>query len=345
MDFSLRYDQTKSTHRISAKKAEEADLPNRFLRALELRGLSRHTVRAYGYDLVVFLRWMKQHGKNLKSLTEADLMEFIALHRDRNAAPKTINRRLIASRLIYQFAFDKPIPSGHGASRPSRHFIGKLYDPYLGIIRVRRSGRLKMRVQEPKKLIEPLTSDQVNAFLRRVTRYRDIVIVFLMLLCGLRSHEVISVTLPDISFSERQMRIRGKGNKQRMVPFPDLLAGAIRKYQKLERPEESTANQLLVILQGRRRGCPMTSAGLRSIFRQRRKHPLLKTAHAHKWRHTFGADMVRAGVTLTTLQILMGHSSLIMTRHYSHLCVEDVKEEYDRAIERLKGRYAPNLKN
>ena len=72
----------------------------------------------------------------------------------------------------------KKIATDH-VSRPARHFIGKLYDPSLGIIRFRRGGRMKIRVQEPRKLIEPLTTDQVNAFFRRVTRYRDIKIAAL----------------------------------------------------------------------------------------------------------------------------------------------------------------------
>lgn len=345
MSFSLSLDQTKSTHRIRSGNGKDIDLPNRFLRALELRGLSRHSIRAYGYDLVVFLRWMQQRRRTLKSLTETDVMEFIAFHRDRKAAAKTINRRLIACRLLYQFAFDKPIPSGHRVSRPSRHFIGMLYDPYLGIIRVRRHGRLKLRVQEPKKVIDPLTTDQVNSFLRRVSRHRDVAITLFMLLCGLRSHEVVSVKITDVNFTERQVLVRGKGNKQRIVPLPELLIRAIQKYLKLERPTTSKADQLLVVLQGARRGEPMTTSGLRSIFRQRRKVDILRTAHPHKMRHTFGADMARSGVSLPSLQRMMGHSTPVMTRHYIELSTDDVREEYERAIEKLKGRYAPNIES
>ena len=83
----------------------------------------------------------------------------------------------------------------------------------------------------------------------------------------------------------------------------------------------------------------MTPAGLRSLFRQRRRQPTLTTANAHRFRHTFGTDMARAGVRLPVLQRLMGHADMKMTLQYIELSLVDVADEYQKAIRIIEGRY------
>jgi integrase len=106
-----------------------------------------------------------------------------------------------------------------------------------------------------------------------------------------------------------------------------------------ERPRRSASGRLFVILQGKRRGEPMSAAGLRSIFRHRRRRPALSIANAHRFRHTFGADMARAGVRLPVLQRLMGHSDAKTTLQYIRLSMADISAEYQRAIAQLEQRY------
>jgi integrase len=84
----------------------------------------------------------------------------------------------------------------------------------------------------------------------------------------------------------------------------------------------------------------MTIAGLRSLFRHRRRRPPLSIANAHRFRHTFGADMARAGVRVFVLQRLMGHASALTTLHYIRLSMADVADEYRRALAQLDHRYA-----
>lgn len=319
------------------------DAPNRFLRALELRGLSWHTVRAYGFDLVTVHRWLDEIKKSVADLTSADLIEFIAFEKKHNASPNTINRRLIALRLFYRFFCDKELPSGPGGMTPSPHYIGRYYDPHLGIIRIRKGDRLKLRVKVPRTLVEPLTKNQVDNFLGEFSRYRDIAIVMLMLLCGLRSCEVLSLTTADINFPDGQLRIHGKGNKERLMPLPELLVPVLKKYFKLERPREVKSRRVFVVLQGKCAGQPMTPAGLRSLFRSRRKVQGLGNANPHRLRHTFGAEMARAGVRLPVLQRMMGHATGLITLQYICLSTADIAEEYDRAMEQIRKRYE-NLK-
>jgi len=160
-----------------------------------------------------------------------------------------------------------------------------------------------------------------------------------MLLCGLRSHEVLELKLGDIVLGDRRVRVRGKGQRDRVLPLPDVLARALGQYHELERPRQCAEPRLFVVLQGKQRGRPMTAAGLRSLFRHRRRRPGLAIANAHRFRHTFGADMARAGVRLPILQQMMGHADLKTTLLYVRLSMADIAEEFRRALTKLAGRY------
>ena len=311
-------------YRLTGESAD-IEVANRLLRAIVLRGLSTHTVRSYGFDLVTIFRWMHQTERKLKPLTDADLMELIAAQRKVQAAPKTINRRLLVSRILYRYAFNREIPSAPGVSRPARHYIGQKYDPYLGIFSVKRAGKLKLSVKDDSKLIEPLSAAQINELLRLTTRYRDTLIVLLMLFCGLRSHEIISLRLVSMDLRERSIRIMGKGRKERMLPLPDPVIALTEKYLRHERPVGTASNALFVVLQGDRRGQPMTPTGLRSLFRIRRRREELQNANAHRLRHTFGSNMA--------------HAHPKTTLAYIQLSVADIREEYERAMERIQSRY------
>lgn len=320
---------------------EDFTSANQFLRALELRGLSPHTLRAYAYDLATLYRWLSATDRELAQLTSAALLEFVAAQRERGAEPCSINRRLGTARLLFRFCSGRDIDAGVQVSLPSPHYKGPGRDHDLGLHRLRRRSALKLRVKQPEKLVEPLSPQQVRSFLRSLHRYRDLCIVHLMLLCGLRSSEVLRLEVGDIVSTDSRLRVHGKGRRERALPLPESLARLLQQYLQLERPRYCVTRQLFVVLQGKRRGQPMTIAGLRSLFRHRRRRPSLTIANAHRFRHTFGADMARAGVRVFILQRLMGHASAMTTLHYIRLSMADVADEYRRALTRLDRRYAP----
>lgn len=97
-------------------------------------------------------------------------------------------------------------------------------------------------------------------------------------------------------------------------------------------PPNSTS--LFVCLKGRSRGLPLTSAGLRSLFRHHRAASHIPLANPHRFRHTFGADMVRAGISLPALQHLMGHAQIRTTLLYVQLAPQDIWREYRSAVEK-----------
>jgi site-specific recombinase XerD len=312
---------------------------NRFLTALRVRGLSPRTTRAYAFDLLWLYRWLLASNRRVDDLVAADLVDFIAEQQRSGAAPRSINRRLMTVRLFFRFCFDREIDRGPGILRPGPHYRGPGRDHDLGLHRLHRRPLRHVRVKVPRLLVEPLTPEEVRAFIRSLRRYRDLAIVHLMLLCGLRSREVLELGVDDVVWSDRQLRVRGKGQRDRALPLPDVVANALREYLHLERPHQANELRLFLVMQGRRRGQPMTLEGLRSLFRHRRRGPTLAKANAHRFRHTFGTDMARAGVRLPILQRMMGHADMKTTMQYIELSLVDVADEYRRAMATLETRY------
>lgn len=311
---------------------------NRFLDAVRVRGLSPRTARAYAFDLLHLFRWLSATKRQLQDLVSADLIDFIAEQQRSGSAPRSINRRLTTLRLLFQFCTGRALDHGPGILRPAPHYKGPGRDRELGLHRL--PGRTcKVRVKEPRLLVEPLGPDQVRSFLRSLRRYRDVAIVHLMLLCGLRSREILELHHDDVIWSERRLHVRGKGQRDRVLPLADVLGRVLRDYVKLERPTRNVERHLFLVLQGPRRGEPMTPAGLRSLFRQRRLQPTLAIANAHRFRHTFGTDMARAGVRLPILQRMMGHADMKTTLQYIELSLVDVADEYQRALTTIETRY------
>jgi len=209
----------------------------------------------------------------------------------------------------------------------------------LGDGRVRRALTRGLRLRQPQRVIVPLCAEEVARFWRSFRTFRNLALVGLMLLDGLRSCEVLALRLEDLQLADAHMRVLGKGNKKRVMPLPPEILEVLEKYLRLERPLTNSSS-LFVSLKGRQRGRAMTPAGLRSLFRHHRLRSRVLQANAHRLRHTFGADMVRAGISLPALQRLMGHSQIHTTMLYVQLAPQDVWREYARAIEN-RTRFSP----
>ena len=129
----------------------------------------------------------------------------------------------------------------------------------------------RLRVREPRLNIVPLSVDEVARFWSSFRNARDLAIVGLMLMHGLRSAEVMALNREDVLLSEGQLRVRGKGSKLRFLPLAPETTQLLDHYLRLERPDPCSA-ALFVVLKGPARGTRMTPAGLRSLFRYHRQH-------------------------------------------------------------------------
>ena len=256
---------------------------------------------------------------------EATLLDYVRSQRQERPAPspETINGRSSMLRRLFRFHFDMDLP--HAPCLVRRQW----WTPPGGRGR-KRGPTADWRLRVPPRVMEPLSMEQVRRFWDSFRTARDIAMVGLMLLNGLRSCEVLSLELEDPRLSEGQVRVHGKGGKVRMMPLPPETIRLLDCYLRTERPLTNAA-QVFVSLKGKARGRPMTPAGLRSLFRHHRAATSISKANPHRFRHTFGSDMIRAGVSLPALQRLMGHANIETTLLYVQISPQDVYEEYARA--------------
>ncbi len=316
-------------YRLLDEQDQEIPWANAFLDAQRVRQLSLRSLRAYAYDLLHFARWAQQPARPLSDMTESTLLDYVRHQLDQQPkpAPQTVNRRLTVVHCVYRFHYGREIP-GHS------HFQ-RIYTKRspLGFGRPRRAVAHGLRLKQPQRVVVPLSVEQVALFWRSFRTFRDLALVGLMLLDGLRSCEVLSLQLADLQLADGQMRVLGKGNRQRLMPLPEEIGAVLGKYLHLERPLTNSPS-LFVCLKGRHRGQPLTPAGLRTLFRHHRLATQMPQANPHRFRHTFGADMVRAGISLPALQHLMGHAQIRTTMLYVQLAPQDVWREYARAVEK-----------
>ena len=312
---------------------------NKYLAMLSIRGLSQATSRAYAFDLLSMYRWLRSNTLSIWDIDQSALLGFISFRQKQGASPRTINRELITIRNFCKFFTGCELKYTAGSASVAGYYKGSGRDKNLGLHRLRRKGGIGLRVKTPKTLIEPLSKEDVCKFLGSLRKYRDIAIVHSMLFCGLRSGEVLKLRTYDVDAIDRKIRVSGKGGKHRQLPLPEILLDSLSDYQKYERPQGCFDKTLFVVLQGSRRGQGMTPAGLRSLFRYRREHFNLTLANAHRFRHTFGADMARSGVRLPILQKMMGHSNSVTTLGYINLSMSDIAQEYLRASQAIKKKY------
>jgi len=327
-----------SPYRLLDEQGQEVAWANAFLDAQHIRQLSLRSLRAYAYDLLHFARWWEKN-RPLSEITESTLLDYVRHQLDQQPkpTPQTVNHRLCVLHCLYRFQFGCEIPSGQS------HFqrIYTTRSP-LGYGRPRRAIASGLHLRQPRRVILPLSAEEVAKFWAGFRTFRDLALVGLMLLDGLRSCEVLALQIEDLQLVAAQLRVLGKGNKQRILPLPSELMEVLQNYLRLERPLTNSP-YLFVSLKGRQRGRPMTTIGLRSLFRHHRVRSGIPNANPHRLRHTFGADMARAGISLPALQHLMGHSQIHTTMLYVQLAPQDVWREYARAVQNRTRLSTPTI--
>jgi integrase/recombinase XerD len=280
-----------------------------FLDALWLEeGLSRSTLAAYRQDLVQFARWLalpEQGRRALDASQELDFHNYAAL-RHRGSKASSANRRLAVFRRYFRWALRE-------------HRISA--DPTLRLLPAKQAPRI------PKTLSEA----QVEALLaapdeRTPLGLRDRTMLELVYASGLRVSELVGLKTFHVGYSEHVLRITGKGDKQRLVPFGAVAAQWLARY---------LAEGRAAILQGQHsddlfvtaRGGAMTRAMFWVIVK--------KTAQAagvyvplspHTLRHAFATHLLNHGADLRAVQMLLGHADISTTTIYTHVARERLKQ-------------------
>lgn len=352
---SLQLERAPGCVRLVGSDAGRFDLVNDYLSYLLDRNYSPQSVQTYGYGLLAFCRWLVSEDIELGSVTTDVLLQFLASCRVERIpgragpnvlsldgrrvdalSPATINLRLAAVSGLFTFWAMRdskapvPVPKGREAKYSSWGGQDRGLLSHVAKAPKRKSA---LRLREVNRLPKRLDKAEVVELLESLRTWRDRAIAGLMVFCGLRSAETLALDVTDVDIGGRWLMVMGKGRKQRRVPLDVDVAGVIQTYLLVERPE-TDSDRLFIVAKGPTRGQPLTSAGLRTVFRYHRGLTGITKAHPHALRHTFGSAMAEAGVDLVVMQALLGHTHIDTTARYVHLSPTRVKAEFDAARNR-----------
>lgn len=352
-DRDLRLEASGGQWLIAGAGSSVVSTVNEYLGYLADRNYATATVRAYGFDLLAFCRWLSAEGLGLGEVDTDVVLRYLTACRHATVpgrpgpniltlqgqrtdgyAPATVNRRLAAVSGLFTFmvmrdpTLKNPIPRGAETRwRGPEHRSG-----LLGHL-ARPQPRSALRLREPRRLPRALDREEVVALFQGLRSWRDRAMAGLMLYCGLRAGEVLGLAVGDVDVGGRWLLVHGKGAKERRVPLDADVAATIQTYLLVERPE-SASRMLFLVAKGRTRGQPLTPAGLRTVFRYHREISGVGEGHPHALRHTFGSALAEAGVDLAVMRELLGHAHVNTTARYVHLAPAHVKAEYDAARKR-----------
>ena len=289
-----------------------------FIRALQERNASPHTTKAYRTDLAQFAEYVgPQSWRNIDHVL---IRGYLSSLYERGLSKTSVARALAALRSLYRWLAQE----GEVEQNPA----ALVATPKL-----------------PKKLPRVPTIEEVNTVLdsgmpeSSAFAERDQVILELLYGCGIRNSELIGINLDDIRWSQEILLVRGKGKKERYVPFGDSAKAALQTYlparqRVLGETRQATERALLINLRGSR--LTTRSVG-RIVKRIAVSRGLSPDVHPHTLRHAFGTHMLEEGADLRAIQEMLGHERLATTQRYTQLTVKHVMEVYDRTHPHAKG--------
>ncbi len=281
------------------------------------RGLSDNTQMSYCNDLKLYLYDLVERGGDAEHFTTQDVKDYMAqLHADGRSAT-TVNRKLAALRLYVRFLI--------ADNRRSD-------DPLLSL------EQLKTRRALPKVMSEETVAEFLRApDVGTVVGLRDRAMFELLYACGLRVSELCHLKFEDMHLDSKYLIIKGKGDKQRMIPMTETAVDWIKKYINSARPHNdpdvvSPYVFLSLKCDENEQPKPITRIG----FWFRVKHyageiGLAEAPSPHTFRHAFATHLLNHDADLRALQMLLGHSSLSTTQIYTHVALARMHDVYDKA--------------
>lgn len=285
-----------------------------FIDALWLEeGLSKNTLTAYRRDLTFFFQWMSQKKLDISETTEAEINSYFA---ERHGITKatSANRRLSVFKRYFRWAL-----------REQRASI----DPTLKM----RAARQAMRV--PKTL----TEHQVETLLAAPDDaaslgVRDRTMMELMYASGLRVSELVALKIFNISRSENVLRVFGKGNKERLIPYGQVASIWLEKYLSEARPallRGKHSDDLFVTNRGVKAGTAMSRVMFWILIKKYAiKAGINAPLSPHTLRHAFATHLLNHGADLRAVQMLLGHADISTTTIYTHVARERLKTLHAR---------------
>ena len=284
-------------------------LVDAFIDALWLeQGLSKNTLSAYRRDLSLYGTWLKVRNKVLTQATEGDLNGYFAAQHSSTKAT-TANRRLTVFKRYFRWALRE-------------HLI--TMDPTLKLQAARQALRVPKTLTEAQVEVLLTAPDAQTAL-----GVRDRTMLELMYASGLRVSELVNLKVLNLSLSENVLRVFGKGNKERLVPFGEVASWWISQYLSGAR-QDLLAGKQTEDLFVTHRGATAGSAMSRVMFWLIVKKYALQAGvtvpmSPHTLRHAFATHLLNHGADLRTVQLLLGHVDISTTTIYTHVARERLK--------------------
>lgn len=284
------------------------------------RNASPHTIRNYHSDLVQFRDFLKGGDADAKvdvaAVTTQQIRGFLSILYEREKKKSSIGRKLAAVRAFYKFLAKEGVLAANPAATVST--------PKLD-----------------KTLPRIMTEEEMNNFLNRVAEAvpksepmmrRDRAILELLYASGLRVSELAGLDLRSINFGDGMLLVRGKGRKERIVPFGSKAKQALEDYLPVREKimmEARKSSQTAVFLNTK--GARLTT---RSVDRLLKKYvltfgPNVKVS-PHSMRHAFASHLLTEGADLRAIQEMLGHKSLATTQKYTQVSIKQLIDVYDK---------------
>ncbi|MCX6360954.1 MAG: tyrosine recombinase XerC [Armatimonadetes bacterium] len=288
------------------------DVIDRYLQSLRsVRRSSEHTVTAYGADLAAFAQFAEEGGAcAAEQVTLALVRSYLARMTEADYAPATVARRLSALRSLYRWARRQGLLNA---------------DPTRSLRSPRQRRRLPgaLRPAEVEALMAAPGPTPAGL--------RDRAILELLYGSGLRASELVALDVGDVDRAAREVRVRmGKGGKQRIALFGEPAADALDRY--LHEGRRHLVREPGPALFLNKLGARLSDRGVRRLFdRYAAAAGERLKATPHTLRHTFATHLLANGADLRSVQQLLGHAGIGTTQIYTHLTVDHLRAEHDRA--------------
>ncbi len=287
-----------------------------FLRHLRERNASLHTIKAYTGDLDDFASYMG--SRDWKTIDHIAIRGFLSHLYDKGLSKTSVARSLAAVRSLYRWLAQE------------------------GVVELN-PAKLVSTPRLPKKLPRVPTIEEVNSVLDGKMSdaasfpERDRLLLELLYGCGIRNSELVGINLEDIRLSNEAILIRGKGKKERYVPFGESARDAFKDYLPWRQQLLVTLKKSTPALLVNQRGGRLTTRSVgRIVKRIAVAKGLSPDVHPHTLRHAFGTHMLEEGADLRAIQELLGHERLATTQRYTQLSVKHMMDVYDRTHPRAK---------
>ena len=311
---------------------------DRFLLGLRAKDASEHTLRSYATAVGAYLDWLAERGADWRSPARADLRAYLAKLVG-SGARTSVSQRLAAIRSFHRFAARSGIAAG---------------DPWGSIATPRLPRRLPrvLEVDQIERLLEVIEEDERAAAAGRrrdpvhglALAVRDRAIVEVAYAAGLRISELAAAVLSAVDLRRGEIRVLGKGRKERIGLLGRPAVAALEAYLETSRPElesrhpaEVRSDAVFLNSDGR----PIGVRGLRHrIDRLCRRAGLPEGVSPHTLRHSFATHLLDGGADLRVVQELLGHESLATTQVYTHVSAARLRAAYTSAHPRARQRAA-----